>query len=116
MKIIKRLTNTLALLVVGIVLIQTGHSSTVHQHPAEIVNNTTEVLFNSQQKNSRSSAVKVQGLLGGHGSGTYAELNGHKIVITAKHVVDNSANFIINFSDGLGRVFFTRDTQQAMRC
>jgi S1-C subfamily serine protease len=109
MKIIKRLANTLILLVVGIILIQTGHSSTVHQQPAEIVNNTTEVLFNSQQKNSRNSAVKVQGLLGGHGSGTYAELNGHKIVITAKHVIDYNEIHYVTTASGekvLGQVIW----------
>ena len=44
--------------------------------------------FSSAQRASRDSAVKVEGLNGGHGSGTYIILDGHFFTVTARHVVD----------------------------
>ena len=62
---------------------------------AAIIDGTAEVLFGAQQRNSRNSAVKVEGLAGGHGSGTYIEVGNHYAVITARHVVDDSTIYHI---------------------
>ena len=89
MNIIRKL-NTVFLFSLIAIFVSSSNEAIGSENPvAEIVKNTTEVLFDAQQKNSRNSAVKIKGLLGGHGSGTYAELNGHKVVVTAKHVVDD---------------------------
>ena len=62
---------------------------------AQILDNTAEVLFGAQQRNSRNSAVKVEGMNGGHGSGTYVEMGDHFAVITARHVVDDNEVYYI---------------------
>lgn len=62
---------------------------------AAIIDNTTEVLFGTQTRISRESAVKVQGIVGGHGTGTYVEVGKHFVVLTAAHVVDDSEIYYI---------------------
>ena len=71
---------------------ETDTPAITHQQEesAAIIDGTAEVLFGAQQRNSRDSAVKVEGLAGGHGSGTYIEIGNHYAVITARHVVDDS--------------------------
>ena len=56
--------------------------------PVQVIDGTEEVFFSDQQRRSINSAVKVEGLAGGHGSGTYVEVDGHYLVITARHVID----------------------------
>ena len=42
------------------------------------------------QRQSRNSAVKIEGMNGGHGSGTYIKMDGQYVVLTARHVVDRA--------------------------
>ena len=74
-------------------------SATNSQTPVSpaIIDGTEEVLFTSAQRASRTSAVKVEGLLGrGHGSGTYFTMDSHHLVLTARHVVDRNEIFYIS--------------------
>ena len=52
-------------------------------------------LIRINERISRNSAVSVQGLQGGHGSGTYIECGGHYGIITARHVIDRSEIFYV---------------------
>lgn len=72
---------------------ETGNASV--NSSAAIIDNTTEVLFGTQMRISRESAVKVQGIAGGHGTGTYVEVGKHFVVLTAAHVVDDSEIYYI---------------------
>ena len=63
---------------------------------AMMIEGTAEVLFSSAQRASRNSAVKIEGLQGGHGSGTYIEVSDHYLVITARHVVDRSEIYYVS--------------------
>jgi S1-C subfamily serine protease len=79
-----------------------------------VIDGTEEVLFGDQQKNSRKSAVKVHGLQGGHGSGTYIQLNNHALIITARHVVDRSEIFYVSSASGervVGQVVWKSQTK-----
>lgn len=52
-------------------------------------------LIRTNERLSRNSAVSVQGLQGGHGSGTYIEHNNHYAILTARHVIDKADIFYI---------------------
>ena len=52
-------------------------------------------LIRTNERLSRNSAVSVQGLQGGHGSGTYIEYNNHYAILTARHVIDKADIFYI---------------------
>lgn len=80
---------------------------------AEMVGGTTEVLFSSAQRASRNSAVKIEGLNGGHGSGTYIEMDNHYLIITARHVVDRSEIYYVSTSVErvLGQVIWKSQTK-----
>ena len=53
------------------------------------------------EKKSRSSAVKVRRpFAGGHGSGTYMEMHGRLVVITAAHVAGDHTVMFIEQNDG----------------
>ena len=90
----------------------TGADTTI---PSPIViDGTEEVLFGDQQRNSRKSAVKVHGLQGGHGSGTYIQLDNHALVITARHVIDHSEIFYVSSANGervVGQVIWKSQTK-----
>ena len=62
------------------------------------------------EQRARSAAVKVRSLLqGGHGSGTYMIAHGHRVVVTAAHVVRNESVMAIDGRDGetvVGQVVF----------
>jgi len=100
----KKIFSILLLAFAGITLPQTTAYSNDIVPPtesaavpdAQIIGGTAEVLFTSAQRASRNSAVKVEGLQGGHGSGTYVEMNDHFLVITARHVVDRSEIYYIS--------------------
>ena len=80
-------------LLAAVVALLPFHTASSQQLPAQgavMVDGTAEVLFTSAQRASRNSAVKIEGLGGGHGSGTYIEVDGHYLAITARHVVDDS--------------------------
>tara|TARA_Y100001970_G_C14231713_1_gene859053 strand:- start:1754 stop:2491 length:738 start_codon:yes stop_codon:yes gene_type:complete len=51
------------------------------------------------QRQSRNSAVKVEGMSGGHGSGTYVKIGGEYIILTARHVVDDAEVYYISHND-----------------
>jgi len=51
------------------------------------------------QRQSRNSAVKVEGMTGGHGSGTYVRIGSEYIIITARHVVDDAEVYYISHED-----------------
>ena len=80
------------------------HSSTsAGQNPGGVHEATIEVsLFENvwfpsyQQRQSRNSAVKVEGMNGGHGSGTYVKIGSEYVVITARHVVDDNSIYYIS--------------------
>jgi len=55
----------------------------------------TVSLIRTNERISRNSAVSVQGLEGGHGSGTYIEHNDHYGIITARHVIDRAEIFYV---------------------
>ena len=92
--------NILMLLAAVFVLLlptTTAYSEPIPTGPKPaIIDGTAEVLFSNAQKISRNSAVKIEGLRGGHGSGTYVELDDHYLVITARHVVDSSEIYYIS--------------------
>lgn len=92
--------NLLMLLMAAAVLLlptTTAHSEPIPVGPKPaIIDGTAEVLFSSAQKISRNSAVKIEGIRGGHGSGTYVEINDHYLVITARHVVDSSEIYYVS--------------------
>jgi hypothetical protein len=79
-----------------IVLISPAQSEEPSIPSATVIDGTADVLFTNAQRASRSSAVKVEGLEGGHGSGTYLEMSGHHLVITARHVVDRNDIYYIS--------------------
>jgi S1-C subfamily serine protease len=62
------------------------------------------------EQRARSAAVKVRPILeAGHGSGTYMYAYGHRVVVTAAHVVRNSSTMAIDGRDGetvVGKVVF----------
>ena len=62
------------------------------------------------EKRARSAAVKIRSLLqGGHGSGTYMIAHGHRVVVTAAHVVRNESVMAIDGRDDesvMGKVVF----------
>jgi len=79
-----------------------------------IIDGTVEVIFTNAQRASRSSALKVEGLEGGHGSGTYFTLNNHHLVITARHVIDRNEIFYISTTSGekvIGQVIWKSQTR-----
>lgn len=80
---------------------------------AQMVEGTAEVLFTNAQRASRNSAVKIEGLNGGHGSGTYIEMDNHYLVITARHVVDRSEIYYISTATEkvLGQVIWKSQTK-----
>ena len=91
-------------------------SATNSQTPASpaIIDGTEEVLFTSAQRASRTSAVKVEGLAGDHGSGTYFTMNNHHLVIPARHVVDRNDIFYISTTAGekvVGQVIWKSQTR-----
>ena len=55
----------------------------------------TVSLIRTNERISRGSAVSVQGLEGGHGSGTYIEHGGHYGIVTARHVIDRAEIFYV---------------------
>ena len=81
------------LLSFGIKAENAHHAPTRIEAPT-IIKSSTEIIKRFH-KISRSSAVKVIGFNGGHGSGSYVKINGEYFVITAKHVVDNGWLFVI---------------------
>lgn len=92
----------------------TAHSQPAPVGPkATIIDGTTEVLFSSAQRISRNSAVKIEGMRGGHGSGTYIELDDHYLVITARHVVDTAEVYYISTSTEkvIGQVIWKSQTK-----
>lgn len=98
MKIFKKLFSTLFLTLLLLLPGSHAKSETVidsNSGSAAIIDNTTEVLFAAPTRISRQSAVKVRSILGGHGTGTYAEVDNHFIVITAAHVVDDSEIYYV---------------------
>ena len=110
--------NVLLLLLALIALIVpavTAHSQPqpLEVEKATIVDGTTEVLFSSAQRISRNSAVKIEGMMGGHGSGTYIEMNNHYLVITARHVVDRSEVYYVSTSTEkvVGQVIWKSQTK-----
>ena len=95
------------LLTLFALLTLTTSSVTAHPEPsskaetaageaATIIDGTEAVLFSNSQRLSRESAVKIEGMMGGHGSGTYVEVDNHYLVITARHVVDSSEVYYIS--------------------
>lgn len=92
----KIVTIFLLAAMIAVFPVQTAQSQQIPVPNATLVDGTAEVLFTSAQRASRNSAVKVEGLSGGHGSGTYVELDGHYLVITARHVIDTSEIFYIS--------------------
>ena len=91
-------------------------SSTNSQTPPGpvIIDGTEEVIFTTSQRASRNSAVKVEGLEHGHGSGTYFTLNNHHLIITARHVIDRSEIFYISTTSGekvIGQVVWKSQTR-----
>tara|TARA_A100001011_G_scaffold142995_1_gene150985 strand:- start:3065 stop:3796 length:732 start_codon:yes stop_codon:yes gene_type:complete len=81
-------------------------------------NNTPSLIedvgwFSSSQRASRRSAVKVEGLQGGHGSGTYIIIDGQHYVITARHVIDRDEIFYISSENErvVGQVVWKSTTQ-----
>jgi len=65
------------------------------------------------ESRARTAAVKVESLLGsGHGSGTYMIAYGHRVVVTAAHVVEDATTMRIVGRAGesvVGRVVFRDD-------
>lgn len=65
------------------------------------------------ERRARKAAVKIESLLGnGHGSGTYMIAYGHRVVVTAAHVVEDATTMRIVGRDGesvVGRVVFRDD-------
>lgn len=65
------------------------------------------------ERRARTAAVKVESLLdNGHGSGTYMIAYGHRVVVTAAHVVEGSTTMRIVGRDKesvIGRVVFRDD-------
>ena len=65
------------------------------------------------ERRARSAAVKVESLLGsGHGSGTYMIAYGHRVIVTAAHVVEGATTMRIIGRDKesvIGRVVFRDD-------
>lgn len=104
----KHMTAIWALL--GMLIIMPGAKAqqSTNSEPA-MLDGTEAAFFSSAQKVSRDSAVKIEGMFGGHGSGTYVQLNGHYLVITAKHVVDTSDIYYIRTSTEkvVGQVIWT---------
>lgn len=61
---------------------------------------TENVWFPSyNQRQSRNSAVKVEGMTGGHGSGTYVKIGSEYVVLTARHVVDDAEIYYVSHND-----------------
>jgi len=54
---------------------------------------SSELLMTHNNLSSRHSAVKIVSLDGSHGSGSYIEIDGSHVIITAKHVVDGGMLF-----------------------
>lgn len=94
---IKRYVLPVLLLVMAICLPGAVAQEPENTAPA-MMDGTMSTHFQHAQKASRESAVKIEGLQGGHGSGTYVELAGHYLVITAKHVVDRSEIYYVRTS------------------
>ena len=71
------------------------------------------VFLSSAQRASRNSVVKVEGITGGHGSGTYIIIDGHYFVITARHVIDRDELYYISTSEErvAGQVIWKSTTQ-----
>jgi S1-C subfamily serine protease len=92
----KILSICLLIFVAALVPQPAAHSQQLPIPGATIVDGTAEVLFSSAQRASRNSAVKVEGLSGGHGSGTYIEVDNHYLIITARHVVDRSEIYYVS--------------------
>ena len=95
------------LLTLFALLTLTTSSVTAHPQPnksvtstpaseATLLDGTEAVLFSNSQRVSRESAVKIEGMMGGHGSGTYIEVDDHYLVITARHVVDSSEVYYVS--------------------
>jgi len=77
----------------------------VHAEAPKVIANTTsprpaiiQTVSSTRmnERTSRHSSVAVQGLSGGHGSGTYIKHNDHYAVLTARHVVDDSNIFYVS--------------------
>ena len=87
----------------------TGVTNAVENKPTLL---QTVSLIRTNERISRSSAVSVQGLQGGHGSGTYIEHNGHYGIITARHVIDRADIFYIATSAErvVGQVIWKSET------
>jgi S1-C subfamily serine protease len=82
--------------------------------PPTIIDGTVEVIFTSAQRASRSSAVKIEGLEGGHGSGTYFTMNNHHLIMTARHVVDRNEIFYVSTTSNekvIGQVIWKSQTR-----
>ena len=84
-------------------------------NPASIeIINSSNLIVNGHQRISRESAVKVTDLMSGrHGSGTYAKIGKHYVVITARHVAGDSPIFVIQGENGetvLGQLIYMSTT------
>jgi S1-C subfamily serine protease len=82
--------------------------------PAVVLDGTAEVIFTGAQRASRGSAVKVEGMEGGHGSGTYFTMSNHHLIITARHVVDRNEIFYISTTSDekvIGQVIWKSQTR-----
>ena len=69
------------------------------------ISDTTQVLELSQlsltEVKTRNAAVKVvEALTGNHGSGTYIQMYGRFVIVTAEHVVDQNTTMQIHGRDG----------------
>lgn len=93
----KHITAIWAILAMLILMPGASAQQKENSEPA-MLDGTAAAFFSSAQKASRDSAVKIEGMFGGHGSGTYVQLNGHYLVITAKHVVDRSDIYYVRTS------------------
>lgn len=97
------MTKKLPILIITLLfgLILTFNPKAVKADSPELIQSSQTVSRIHQQ--SRSSSVKVSGINGGHGSGTYIQIGNRYGVITARHVAEGDSLFIIE-NDGQAAV------------
>jgi len=76
------------------------HAEDVETQPPVVETNKPTLIQNvslirTNERISRNSAVSVENLEGGHGSGTYVKHNDHYGILTARHVVDRADIFYV---------------------
>lgn len=81
-----------------------------------IAGETPELIQSSQtvsrlHQKSRNSAVKVRGINGSHGSGTYIKIGNRYGVLTARHVIESDTLFIVEGEgdSAVGRVVYSSE-------